>query len=174
MAKEKKRGAAREDARKKTTGKRTVTGTDQDLQDAVDGANVSGSIWKPKKKGDTLIGDVLTCRSESGEYGLQIKSIIGTETGALTVFLNSSMMRGFQDQGVDIGDRVAIQYKDDSKGSRGKPMALYAVVRKGGAGTMSDTLKDEFEAVWQAKKDRAEERKKEGKRGKKKAKKKRR
>lgn len=143
MAKAKKRGAAKVAARKATAKtKRTeaiipkVAGKLAKLVDAVnDRHGVTGGMWKGEVVGDTVVGEVLAIKREDSKYrDGQLTMVLSTEEGTKTVWSNWSMEAALLNEGVNVGDMIAIQYKGDVPAGRGRPMKTYAVVRDGGKG----------------------------------------
>ena len=110
-----------------------------------------------KEFGDRIIGTLVSLKNEDGQYGLQAKALVETENGAMTVFLNSSRMRGFLECGCTLGDKIGIEYKDDGKATRGQPPKLFAVRRAGGAVEPTDKTIELFDEVWEAMAERAAE-----------------
>ena len=131
-----KRGAAKKKAAaaKKRNARKTaeVVGKDDALLKEVSEAQAVGGFWRPSVEGDTIIGEVLSMREETGKYGKQLVVIIGNRDGAQTLYANANMRTGLEYQGVQPGDRVAIQFKGTMSIGRGRPMKLFAVKRSGG------------------------------------------
>jgi hypothetical protein len=138
----KRRGAARAAAKKATKGKKTkrsevqITGTDKALLDAVNKANaITGGMWVAEVIGDTITGEILAMKREDGTYqDDQLNIILSTPEGAKTIYCNWSLESGLRAVNANIGDRIAIQYREDVSIKRGRPMKAYAVVRAGGVG----------------------------------------
>jgi len=138
----KKRGAAKKAARKAVKTKRTtaivpnVKGKLSKLLDDVNARHgVTGGMWKGEVVGDTVVGEVLAIKREDSKYrDGQLTMVISTDEGTKTVWSNWSMETALLNEGVNVGDVIAIQYKGEVPAGRGRPMKAYAVVRDGGRG----------------------------------------
>lgn len=118
------------------TQKVTVTGGgDSALAALIKSAQskeIGGGIWKPKKDGDSIGGEVVSLREEQGKWGAQTVVALLTKDGAFSVYANASLERQLSDNKVKIGDRIAIAFRGKVKTRKGRPFGVYAVAKATG------------------------------------------
>jgi hypothetical protein len=122
-------------AKKAAAGRKTVEvlGEDKKLLQAAEDAKLSGGLWRPEVKGDTIAGEVLAMAEKKGKFGVQNLVTIDTgKSGVRAVYANIVMQRGLDEKAVKVGDRIAIQYRGTAPSGKGRPCKLFAVVKAGG------------------------------------------
>lgn len=128
MAKKKKRGSARKDARVGLLGQ--SIGGDDDMLAALQAKEVGGEFWNPEKPGNSISGIVKSIDSRNTKYGWQMVFLLDTgPKGVYTVFMNSHMEREAQAECIVPGDIIGIMYKESVPTQAGD-MRLFAVVNK--------------------------------------------
>jgi hypothetical protein len=115
---------------------------DEELIDGLDDKPISSGTWDYRSAavGDTILGDVLALELREGRYDdAQLYVTLGTADGTRSFFCNGYLKREFAANGVNIGDRVAVQYRGRQKlGKKGKPGHVFAMNRAGGPATAVD------------------------------------
>lgn len=86
--------------------------------------------WKPETVGDTLEGKVLEIGDTITEYGDARYAHIETANSKVTVWLNSVLQQQFEDEKVQEGDVIAIEYTGQTKSKNGKRVYKSFVVVK--------------------------------------------
>ena len=103
-------------------------------------AGANSAFWKPNE-GDVLEGEVILIGTTITENGDAKYCDIQTETGKLSVFINSVLEKQFAQEGVEEGDTIAIEYLGKVKSKKGKREYKNYVVVKGDS-TDSNSTED--------------------------------
>jgi hypothetical protein len=78
-------------------------------------------IWHPQP-GDRLIGEVIEMTWREGDYGIHPFIVMRDDNGDETAVRTSAtvLRNGLQRQRVQVGDRVALQYRGERKSQSGR------------------------------------------------------
>lgn len=103
---------------------------DAKLSAKADAVKLSGGIWRPEVAGDTISGKVTSLGESKGKWGKQ--TVLNIDAGGndvKVVYANKSMADGLEAAGVEVGNRVAIQYRGEIKTGKGGRFKLFAVAK---------------------------------------------